>query len=105
MDILILFYSRDGAIQKMADIIAQGVESMDGCHARLRTVPNVSTECEAVTDNIPEQGPPYVTLTDLQECGGLALGSPGYFGNMASPLKFFFETTTPSWLAISKTFA
>jgi len=99
MEILVLFYSRDGAIAEMAQIIAQGIDSVAGCQARLRTVPPVSTLCEACADSIPEQGPPYVALNDLQECSGLALGSPGYFGNMASALKYFLETTTPGWLA------
>ena len=99
MEILILYYSRDGAVAEMARLIAQGVESVKSCQARIRTVPPVSTVCEASADTIPEQGPPYVELKDLQECAGLALGSPGYFGNMASSLKYFLETTTPSWLA------
>lgn len=99
MDILVLYYSRDGAIAEMAQLVARGIESVSGCTARIRTVPAVSTICEAIADSIPEQGPPYVQLSDLQECAGLALGSPGYFGNMASALKYFLETTTPGWLA------
>ena len=99
MDILVLYYSRDGAVSEMAQMIAQGIESVSGCHARLRTVAPISTVCETSGDSIPAQGPPYVALNDLQECEGLALGSPGYFGNMASPLKYFLESTTPGWLA------
>ncbi|MDH5407486.1 MAG: NAD(P)H:quinone oxidoreductase [Gammaproteobacteria bacterium] len=99
MDILVLYYSRDGAVADMAQQIARGIESVNNCTARLRTVPNISTVCEATEDSIPANGPPYVTLTDLQECSGLALGSPAYYGNMASPLKHFIDTTTPSWLS------
>lgn len=99
MNILVLYYSRDGAIAEMAQLIAQGIETVQNCQARIRTVAPVSTVCETTADNIPEQGPPYVELQDLQDCQGLALGSPGYFGNMASPLKYFLETTTPGWLA------
>ena len=99
MDILVLYYSRDGAIAEMAQVIARGIESVSGCHTRIRTVPPISSVCDAIQDSIPEQGPPYVELNDLQECAGLALGSPGYFGNMASPLKYFLESTTPGWLA------
>lgn len=99
MDILVLFYSRDGALAEMAQFIAQGIESVAGCQARIRTVPEISAVCEATADSIPSQGPPYVELSDLQECAGLALGSPGYFGNMAAALKYFLESTTPAWLA------
>ena len=99
MDILVLYYSRDGAVAEMAQTIAHGIESVASCCARVRTVPPVSTVCEATADTIPANGPPYVNLNDLQECAGLALGSPNYFGNMASPLKYFLDTTTPVWLA------
>ena len=75
-DILVLYYSRYGATAEMAQRIARGIESVPGCQARLRTVPAVSTVCEATADEIPPEGPPYATLDDLQECAGLVLGSP-----------------------------
>jgi NAD(P)H dehydrogenase (quinone) len=64
----------------------------------LRTVPPVSTVSEAVAPAVPEQGAPYVELADLDECGGLALGSPTRFGNMAAPLKYFLDGTGDPWL-------
>ncbi len=96
--ILILYYSRHGSTADMARLIARGVEEVSGCQARLRTVPEVSPTCEAVADTIPEQGAPYVSLDDLRDCAGLALGSPTRFGNMAAPLKHFLDTTSPLWL-------
>lgn len=96
-EILVLYYSRDGSLAKMARLVARGVEEA-GLQARLRTVPKVSAVCEAVEDNIPDSGAPYVTQDDLRECVGLALGSPGYFGNMAAPVKYFLDNTTPLWL-------
>lgn len=97
--ILILFYSRQGATAQLAQYIARGVESVDGMEARIRTVPPVSTVCEATQSTIPEHGAPYVSLNDLQNCSGLALGSPTRFGNMAAPLKYFIDSTSPLWLA------
>lgn len=97
--ILILYYSRHGATRKMAELIAQGVESVAGCDARLRTVPAVSTVAEATAPEIPGEGPPYVELSDLEECDGLALGSPTRFGNMASAMKYFWDGTSTQWLA------
>ena len=85
--ILILYYSRHGATRKLAELIAQGVESVPGVDARLRTVPAVSTVAEATASDIPPDGAPYVELADLAECAGLALGSPTRFGNMAAALK------------------
>jgi NAD(P)H dehydrogenase (quinone) len=98
-DILILYYSRYGSVAQMAQHIAHGVETVSGMHARIRTVPAVSTVCEAVEDDIPASGPPYATLDDLRECAGLALGSPTRFGNMAAALKYFWDGTSSLWLS------
>lgn len=99
LSILILYYSRNGATRKLAELIAQGVESISGCEARLRTVPPVSTVTEATEPDIPKEGAPYVELRDLEECAGLALGSPTRFGNMAAPLKYFLDGTSAQWLS------
>lgn len=99
IEILVLYYSRHGSTAEMARLIARGVEEVDGVQARLRTVTEVSTTCEATVSAIPEEGAPYVELSDLKECAGLALGSATRFGNMASPLKYFIDSTTPLWLS------
>ncbi|MGL6158563.1 MAG: NAD(P)H-dependent oxidoreductase, partial [Ralstonia mannitolilytica] len=98
-DILVLYYSRHGSTRALAEAIAQGIESVDGAQARVRTVPAVSAVCEATHPDVPDDGPPYVDVRDLEECVGLALGSPTRFGNMAAPLKYFLDGTTPQWLA------
>ena len=97
-DILVLYYSRHGAIKEMAQQVARGIENVQGMQARLRTVPEVSPDHEATAKSIPDRGAPYVTLEDLKQCIGLALGSPTRFGNMAAPLKYFLDSTTPLWL-------
>lgn len=97
--ILVLYYSRHGATAEMARRIARGIGEVDGMQAKLRTVPEVSTVCEATADDIPDSGDPYVTLDDLRECAGLALGSPTRFGNMAAPLKYFIDSTSSLWLS------
>ncbi len=98
-DILVLYYSRHGATAAMAKLIARGVEEVPGMQARLRTVPEVSAVSEAIADTIPAEGAPYAELDDLKECVGLALGSPTRFGNMAAPLKYFLDNTSPLWLS------
>ncbi len=98
-DILVLYYSRHGALLEMANHIARGIEQVDGAQARVRTVPPVSATSEAAPKPIPDSGPPYATLDDLRECIGLALGSPTRFGNMAAPLKYFIDSTSPLWLS------
>jgi NAD(P)H dehydrogenase (quinone) len=97
--VLILYYSRHGATAEMAHNIARGVEEVAGVTAKLRTVPEVSTHCEAIEENIPESGAPYVSEADLRECDGLILGSPTRFGNMAAPMKYFLDTTSQLWMS------
>jgi len=97
--ILVLYYSRYGATAQMAHQIARGVEEISGIEARLRTVPPVSTICEATADSVPPEGAPYAELDDLRDCAGLALGSPTRFGNMAAPMKYFLDGTSPLWLS------
>ena len=97
-EILVLYYSSHGATRQMAALIARGIESVPGCQARLRTVPRISTVCEAVEADVPTAGAPYVSLDDLLECDGLALGSPTRFGNMAAPMKYFWDSTIADWL-------
>lgn len=97
-EILVLYYSQGGAVHEMAKLIARGVESVGGVKARIRTVPKVSANCEATEPEVPTKGAPYVELKDLEECIGMALGSPTRFGNMAAPMKYFLDGTVSQWL-------
>jgi NAD(P)H dehydrogenase (quinone) len=97
--ILVLYYSRHDSTRQLAQLIAQGIESVNGCEARIRTVPAVSTVIEASEPAIPYDGAPYVELSDFKECAGLALGSPTRFGNMASAMKYFWDGTAADWVS------
>jgi NAD(P)H dehydrogenase (quinone) len=99
LPILVLYYSRHGSTRKLAELIGQGIDSVPGCEARLRTVPAVSTVTEATEPEVPNEGAPYVELQDLEECAALALGSPTRFGNMASAMKYFWDGTSAQWLS------
>lgn len=96
-EILVLYYSHRGSVRALAERIASGIESVSGMQARLRTVPRISTTCEAIEPDVPDSGAPYVELGDLEECIGLALGSPVRFGNMAAPMKYFWDSTIAAW--------
>jgi NAD(P)H dehydrogenase (quinone) len=96
-DILVLYYSATGSVQALARSVARGVESVEGMQARLRTVPRVAPVTEAIAPAVPPEGAPYVEAADLDECAGLALGSPTRFGNMAAPLKYFIDGLGAQW--------
>lgn len=98
-EVLVLYYSQGGSTAEMAELVARGVEEIDGMQARLRTVPHVSTITEIQAPDIPAEGPPYATLQDLEECDGLVMGSPTHFGNMAAALKYFIDSTGPLWMS------
>jgi NAD(P)H dehydrogenase (quinone) len=98
-DILVLYYSRYGATQELARLIAEGIESVPGVNARLRTVPAISAVCEATEPAVPKDGAPYAEYSDFKECIGLALGSPTRFGNMAAPMKYFWDGSSSEWLS------
>ena len=97
-DILVLYYSRYGATRDLARLIAEGIESVPGANARLRTVPAVSTVCESTEAAVPSDGAPYVEYAHLKEGIGLALGSPTRFGNMAAPMKYFWDGSASEWM-------
>jgi NAD(P)H dehydrogenase (quinone) len=97
-EILVLYHSHHGSVRELARHIAHGIEQTSGIVARLRTVPRISTVCEATEAAVPDEGAPYVESRDLEECIGLALGSPTRFGNMAAPLKYFLDSTSGLWL-------
>lgn len=98
-EILVLYYSRSGATEALAREVCDGVDSVPGMAARLRTVPAVSTAVEATAASVPDSGPPYASARDLVECAGLVMGSPTRFGNMSSALKYYLDGTVNEWLA------
>ena len=99
LKILVLYYSQNGSVLNLAREMAKGIDSVAGCEAVLRTVPKVSTVCDQIADSIPDSGAPYVSIEDLRECAGLAMGSPTRFGNMAAAMKYFLDGTSGVWLS------
>jgi len=97
-EVLVLYYSPGGTTAEMANIIARGVEEIDGVQARIRTVPNVSPTTEQTEPEIPENGPLYATVDDLTECDALILGCPTHFGNMPAAMKHFIDSTSALWM-------
>jgi NAD(P)H dehydrogenase (quinone) len=96
-DVLVLYYSATGAVRTLAQAVARGIDSVDGMHARVRTVPKVAPVVEVAAPSVPPEGAPYVERRDLEECVGIALGSPTRFGNMAAPLKYFLDGLGAEW--------
>ena len=94
--LLILFYSASGSVKNLAHAIADGAEESN-IKVKIRTVPKVSSKNEKVDPSIPDTGEIYCTKDDLINCGGMAIGSPTRFGSMASPMKYFLDSTGDLW--------
>jgi NAD(P)H dehydrogenase (quinone) len=99
MDILVVYYSRNGHVAQLARLIARGVEEIDGVRARVRQVPPVAPVTQSAQPPVPGDGAPYVELDDLHDCAGLIVGSPTRFGNMAAPMKHFLDSTPAEWVS------
>jgi NAD(P)H dehydrogenase (quinone) len=98
-EVLVVYYSRNGATAELARQICRGIESVPGVAAKLRTVPAVSAESEGPAKPVPDSGAPYASYDDLRRADGLVLGSPTRFGNMAAPLKHFLDGTSTLWVS------
>ena len=96
-ELLVLYYSRNGTTRRLADHVARGIESVRDAQARVRTVPPVAAVTSVAAPPVPPAGAPYCEMRDLEECAGLALGSPTRFGNMAAPMKHFLDGTGAQW--------
>lgn len=97
-NVLVLYHSRLGSVEKMAGLIARGINRIEGCDAIIRTVAPVSNNLSADAQPIPDQGAPYINLNDLQNCDGLIIGSPTRFGNMSAEMKYFIDSTSSAWM-------
>ena len=101
-NIVVLYYSRDGSTRRMANQIARGITSVDGCDYQLRTVPEITADTltsSVAANHSTKIDSPFITKDELRNADGLIVGSPTRFGNMAAPLKYFFDSTSDIWLA------
>lgn len=96
-DILVVYYSRNGSVARLARHVARGVAEVEGMTARVRSVPPVAAVTQVAAPPVPEEGAPFVTAEDVQQCAGLVIGSPTRFGNMSAPLKHWIDGLGGDW--------
>ena len=90
--IIVLYYSANGKTAELAKHVRSGILDEGNNEPLLRTV-------SPLRQNQIDPDLPLITKAELEECGGLALGSPTRFGTMASALKAFLETTSDLWIS------
>lgn len=92
VDVLIVFYSRFGAVEALAEEIAAGAGQLDGATASLLAV-----EDQPITELRPDESGHQMelrrarTVSRFVNADAIIVGAPAYFGSMASPIKRLFE--------------
>ena len=90
--IIVLYYSSNGKTAELARHVRSGILEEGNNEPLLRTVASLNK-------NQVAQDVPIISKKELEDCNGLALGSPTRFGTMAAALKSFLETTSDLWLS------
>jgi len=70
--VLVVYYSRSGNTKKMAELVAKGVKEVEGVEVEVKAVQEAKVE-------------------ELLDVDGLVIGSPTYYGSMASEVKKFID--------------
>ena len=106
MKILVVYYSLYGHIKRLAQAVAEGVESVPGAELVLRRVKEFEDIEQEVIPNskhakeVWEQHKdvPVCTPDDLKAADGLIFGTPTRFGNMTAQMKRLFDSLVHLWL-------
>jgi len=104
MKVLIVFYSTFGNVYKMAKLVAEGVNQVEGAEAVIRKVPELMPESLVQSRTDMQAGAEMqkdiqlVTLNDFKEAGAIAFGTPTRFGNVSAQLKNQIDQLGSLWM-------
>ncbi|MFF1524445.1 NAD(P)H:quinone oxidoreductase [Streptomyces sp. NPDC058284] len=104
VNVAIIYYSATGNVHTLAQAVAEGAEKA-GANVRLRKVAETAPEAaiqtnpawvehRAATADVAE-----ATHDDMEWADAVLFGTPSRFGNPASQLRAFIDTTGPLWFA------
>jgi NAD(P)H dehydrogenase (quinone) len=102
MKVLIIYYSMYGHIHKMAQAVAEGVNSVPGAEALLRRVPetlskDILEKMGALDAQQSMAGVPVATVDELAAADAVIFGTPTRFGNMCGQMRQFLDATGQLW--------
>ncbi len=72
VNVLVLYDSKTGNTEKMADAVAEGARKVEGASVTVKSVSSA-------------------TLEDALSADAIIVGSPTYYGNMSSAIKAYFD--------------
>lgn len=98
-NVLILYYSMYGHIERMADAVAAGIREVPGAEATLRRVPELMPEHVARNAGAKlDQSTPVADPDELGDYDAIIIGTPTRFGNMSGQMRNFLDQTGQVWL-------
>jgi NAD(P)H dehydrogenase (quinone) len=102
--ILVVFYSRDGSVEALAQAVAEGARKA-GAEVRLRRVRDiVSPQVMAKVPGWEERSNRMIadygaaTSADMEWADGVIFGTPTRFGNASAELKAFIDSLGGAWV-------
>jgi len=102
-NVLIVFYSRDGSTEKMANLVAEGAKA-EGAEVRLRRArdivgPDIMAKVPKWAENAARMNAEYPAPTDadVEWADAVIFGTPTRFGNAAAELKAFIDSLGGLW--------
>lgn len=99
-NVLVLYYSMYGHLERMAQEIAHGAASVPGAKVDLRRVPEtMAAEAFAQAGGKTDQAAPVAQPAELTNYDAILFGTPTRFGNMCSQMRAFLDQTGPIWYA------
>jgi NAD(P)H dehydrogenase (quinone) len=102
-NVLIVFYSRDGSTEKLANAVAEGAQA-EGAEVRLRRVrdlvgPDVMAKVPGWAENSARMHAQYPapTAEDAEWADAVVFGTPTRFGNASAELKAYIDSLGALW--------
>ena len=97
-NILVLYYSAWGHVEKMAEAVAEGARAMPGTQVTIKRVPELVPEEVAKASYFKlDQEAPIASPEELAEYDAIIVGSGTRFGTVTSQMRNFWDQTGGLW--------
>jgi NAD(P)H dehydrogenase (quinone) len=98
-EILVLYYSTYGHIERIAEAVTEGARSVPGMEVTIKRVPELVPEEVAKKAGMKlNQAAPIATVDELPSYDAIIFGTPTRFGNMCAQMRNFLDQTGGHWM-------
>src|SRR5512147_1864388 len=96
--ILVLYYSSYGHVERMAQAVAEGVQSVPRAEVTIKRVPELVPDAVARNAGMKlDQRAAIAAVDELPGYDAIIFGTPTRFGNMAAQMRNFLDQTGSLW--------